>query len=88
MTTVVFDMSDPGVKQTVDGWADATEYEVTMRIKTGTGPTRNVAEVVSMETEDAETEDAAAAPVEEETPAVEEEAVSKEKMPAIKYGKK
>jgi len=48
-STIVFDMADPGVKAVVDGWADNTEYEVTMKVKTGAGAQRNVSEVVSME---------------------------------------
>jgi hypothetical protein len=44
-------MADPGVKKMVDGWADSTEYELTVKVKTGVGPKRNVADVTSAEVE-------------------------------------
>lgn len=53
-STIVFDMADPGVKKMVDGWADNTEYELTVKVKTGAGPKRNVADVTSAEVEGAE----------------------------------
>lgn len=53
-STMVFDRSDPGVKKMVDGWADNTEYEAAVKIRTGAGPQRNVAEVIEFIPEDAE----------------------------------
>jgi hypothetical protein len=58
-------MADPGVKKMVDGWADSTEYELTVKVKTGVGPKRNVAEVTSAEVE-----------ASEETPETESEPVA------------
>lgn len=77
---VIFDMADPGVKATVDGWADNTEYPITLTVRTGTGPNRNVAEVVSMDSEEVEPET--------ETEEVAEEAPApkaKGKVPPISY---
>ena len=42
MATVKLDMRDPETKAIVEGWADDTEYT----IRTGTGPSRAIAEVV------------------------------------------
>lgn len=53
-STMVLNMADPGVKKIVDGWADNTEYEATVKIRTGAGPQRNVAEVIEFIPEDAE----------------------------------
>ena len=47
-------MADSGVKAMVDGWKDSTEYELTVKVKTGVGPKRNVAEVTSVEVEGAD----------------------------------
>ena len=52
-STMVYDMSDPGVKKMVDGWADNTEYTGTVTIKTGAGPQRNVCEVTGFEPDEA-----------------------------------
>lgn len=87
---MVFDMADPGVKEMVDGWADNTEYEATVVIKTGAGPQRNVAEVTSFEPEATEeTPDTDTEPEEEMSGMpVAEEAPEKKpsgKVPAIKY---
>jgi len=49
---MVFDLSDPGVKKMVDSWADNTEYEATVTVRTGAGPQRNVAEVTSFQPEE------------------------------------
>lgn len=57
-STLVLNMADPGVKSMVDGWADNTEYELTVKVKTGAGESRNVAVVTAIEQEDA-TEEAA-----------------------------
>ena len=43
---LTLDMADPATKQLVDGWLDATEYTVTMTVRTGTGTSRNQCEVV------------------------------------------
>lgn len=77
-SSLIFDMSDPGVKEIVDGWADSTEYTATVTVKTGVGPQRNVAEVTSF-TPDEEMEAA---------PEAEPEAAPAKpagKMPAMKY---
>ncbi len=79
---VIFDMADPGVKATVDGWADNTEYEVTMTVRTGTGPNRNVSEVVSMDAEATEPE-VGTEEVAEEAPAPK----SEKSIPPIPYKK-
>lgn len=68
-STVVFDMADPGIKSTVEGWADNTEYEVTMKVRTGSGAQRNVAEVVEMESDETASETPEETPEEEEGPA-------------------
>lgn len=61
-STLNLDMADPATKQLVDGWADNTEYTVTMTVKTGAGAQRHVATVVGpVEAEEPE-------PVEEEAP--------------------
>ena len=36
----------------VDAWKDSTEYELTVKVKTGVGPKRNVADVTSAEVEE------------------------------------
>lgn len=69
-STMVFDMSDPGVKKMVDGWADNTEYEAKVKFRTGEGATRNVSEVVELEPE-----------ASEEAEESEPEMPMKEKMP-------
>lgn len=62
-STMVFDMADPGVKKMVDGWADNTEYEALVTVRTGAGPQRNVSEVTSFEPqEEAAVEEAETAP--------------------------
>jgi hypothetical protein len=88
---MVFDMADPGVKKMVEGWADNTEYEATVVIKTGAGPQRNVAEVTSFEPETAEETPSTDTEPEEEAagmPVAEEEAATEKptgKVPPIKY---
>lgn len=47
-------MSDPGVKKMVDGWADSTEYELTVKVKTGVAPNRNVTQVTDAVDESSE----------------------------------
>ena len=59
-STLTFDTSEPDTKALVDGWADDTEYTVTVRLKTGSGEARNAATVLEL-TDESET-----APVEEE----------------------
>lgn len=59
---VTLDMADPATKQLVDGWADNTEYTVTMTVRTGAGAKRNQLEVVGP------VEETEAAPVEPEEP--------------------
>jgi hypothetical protein len=69
-------MADPGVKKMVDGWADSTEYELTVKVNTGVGPKRNVAEVTSAEVEGSEETpdtDPEAEPAETEAPEAEAE---------------
>ncbi len=80
---IIFDMADPGVKATVDGWADNTEYEVTMTVRTGTGPNRNVSEVVGMETEEVMDGEEEVEEVAEESPAPKAE----KSIPPIPYKK-
>jgi len=63
-STLTFDTSEPDTKALVDAWQDATEYTVTVRLKTGSGEARNAATVLEI-TDQGET-----APVDEE--AVEE----------------
>lgn len=78
-STMVFDMSDEGVKAMVDGWADNTEYEATVVVKTGAGPQRNVAEVTSFTPEEMEE-----TPDEDMEPAA-PAAKPAGKIPAMKY---
>lgn len=59
---MVFDMADPGVKKMVDGWADNTEYEALVTVRTGSGPQRNVSEVTSFEPQEMLEEEETAAP--------------------------
>lgn len=80
-STMVFDMSDEGVKAMVDGWADNTEYTATVTVKTGAGPQRNVAEVTSFTPD----EEMAEAPEAEEEVVEEAPAKPAVKMPAMKY---
>lgn len=73
-STLTLDKSDPDVKKLVDGWADDTEYTVTMTIRTGAGDKRNVATVESVEEQEPEApDDETAEPAEsgEESPGVE-----------------
>lgn len=63
-STLTFDMKDPETKALVDGWADNSDYTVTLTVRTGTGPRRNVATVVG--------------PIEETEAEVEEEVVEEE----------
>lgn len=64
-TQVIFDMTEPDTKSLIDSWADNTEYEVTITLKTGAGENRHVAQAIEVTETGAEV-----APVE----AVEEEA--------------
>lgn len=80
-------MADSGVKKMVDGWADSTEYELTVKVKTGVGPKRNVAEVTSAEVEASEETpdtDMEAEPAETEAPEP-EEAMKPASKPAATY---
>jgi hypothetical protein len=82
-STIIFDLSDEGVKEMVDGWEDNTEYEATVIVKTGAGPQRNVAEVTSFtpeETEETPDQDVEPAPV-----ASGETSKPAGKIPAMKY---
>ena len=68
----------------VDGWADNTEYEATIIVKTGAGPQRNVAEVTSFTPEDMEeTPDEDMEPAPEASGAAPAKPAGK--MPAMKY---
>lgn len=66
-TQVIFDMTEPDTQTMIDGWADNTEYTVTVRLKTGAGENRNVAQALevideseSIPEEEAEVEEAPA----------------------------
>ena len=51
-------MADPATKEMVDSWSDNTEYTVKMRVKTGAGKNRHIAQVVGpVETEESESEE-------------------------------
>lgn len=82
MTTIVFDMADPDIKALIDGWADDTEYTVTLKVRTGAGENRNVASVIDVQAEEMESEE-----VEEVAEAPEEKPAKKEKTktPPIPY---
>jgi hypothetical protein len=53
-STLTFDTSEPDTKALIDGWADDTEYTVTVRLKTGSGEARNAATVLEV-TDEGET---------------------------------
>lgn len=89
-STIIFDLSDEGVKEMVDGWEDNTEYEATVVIKTGAGPQRNVAEVTSFTPEETEeTPDEDTEPGESKQDMMARHAAEMKsmggKMPALKY---
>jgi len=63
-TQVIFDMTEPDTKALIDGWADNTEYTVSIRLKTGAGENRNVAQALEV-TDESAGEESEPAPVEE-----------------------
>jgi hypothetical protein len=74
-STVTLDMADPATKALVDGWADNTEYTVTMTVRTGAGAKRNQLEVVGPVEETEPEPEVEEAPTESPGPAAVQQAM-------------